>query len=246
MSGTGEITPVELETLATMAAAGQGQSQYRINNASDRERALRDGWPRTKQDPFHRLDRGLPIDGVLDTLAGYVQASKACTFALRKLKSLGATIILDGAAGKVDEILYGDGAGGDRNGRRAMGIRTSDGREHLADVVIVAAGPRTHELVPELAVSMTATAANIIHVKVPAHLHERFRADVFPVFSWGYTGSDEDCGLSGFPIDGMLICFSYWFFFFSSFLFLTSLRTLSKKQAHLSSRGHLEIPLSLS
>lgn len=204
MSGTGDLAPVDVATLATMAAAGQGATQYRVGDASDRQRAQRDGWPTTKVDPFDRLRRGFAFDGVLDTLAGYVHASRACTFALRKARRLGAKVVL-GAAGRVDAILYAASAGvsGGQTVSRAIGVRTGDGREHHSDVVVVAAGARTHGLVPILAESVTASGANIVHVKVPPKLHDRFRADVFPVFSWGYTGFDEDGGLSGFPLDGM-------------------------------------------
>ncbi|EFX03276.1 sarcosine oxidase [Grosmannia clavigera kw1407] len=204
MSGTGDLAPVDVATLATMAAAGQGATQYRVGDPEDRQRARQDGWPTTKVDPFDRLRRGFAFDGVLDTLAGYVHASKACTFALRKAKRLGANIVL-GTAGRVDAIVYAPASavsiGDHQTVERAIGVRTGDGLEHLGDVVIVAAGARTHGLVPDLAQSVTASGANIIHIDVPPRLQDKFRADVFPVFSWGYTGFDEDGGLSGFPLD---------------------------------------------
>ena len=89
-----------------------------------------------------------------------------------------------------------------KKNKRDIGIETSDGKKHTSDIVIMAAGAQTHELVPGLERILNATGANIVHVKVPSELQEKFRSDVFPVFSWNYTGYDEDGGLSGFPIDG--------------------------------------------
>lgn len=202
MHGSGTISEAETATLKTLEASGQGDSQYRITDPSEQQRAIRNGWAREKYDPFDRVGRGLPVDGVLDTLAGFVYADAACLFALRKIQQLGAKIILDSVAGKFERFLYAptsDGQSGDS--KRATGIRTSDGKEHVSDIVIVAAGAKTHELVPGLENIVNTTGANIVHVDVPTELQARFRSEVFPVFSWNYTGFDEDGGLSGFPID---------------------------------------------
>lgn len=206
ITGRGSIPPVDLATLATMAAAGQDQTQYLIGDPTEEERALKDGWAKTKFDPFGHRDRGLPLNGVLDTLAGYVYADAACVFALRKAKTLGAKFVLHSTAGRVDEIVYAAARGSsEREGtaKRAIGIRTGDGKEIHSDLVIIAAGARTHGIVPHLKETVTATGANIVHVEVPVHLQDRFKPDVFPVFSWNYTGYDEDGGLSGFPLDSM-------------------------------------------
>lgn len=206
ISGKGSIPPVDRATLATMAAAGQDQTQYLVGDPAEEQRALEDGWAKTKYDPFGHIDRGLPLAGVLDTLAGYVYADAACVFALRKAKALGARFVLHGTAGRVDEILYAAARGSSEmrsegTAKRAVGIRTGDGKEVHSDLVIVAAGARAHGIVPHLRETVTATGANIVHVEVPAQLQDRFKPDVFPVFSWNYTGYDEDGGLSGFPLD---------------------------------------------
>jgi sarcosine oxidase/L-pipecolate oxidase len=203
MNGSGKIAEAEVATQRTMETDGLGNSQYRISNFSERQRAIQDGWPPSKYDPFNRLGRGLAVDGVLDTLAGFVYADAACAFALRKIKQLGAKVILDRVTGKFESLLFAPAYDKVRKkNKRAIGIKTSDGKEHISDIVIMAAGAQTHELVPGLERILNATGANIVHVKVPAELQEKFRSDVFPVFSWNYTGYDEDGGLSGFPIDG--------------------------------------------
>lgn len=203
MSESGAIAPAEIATQENLRSIGKGKSQYRITDSSEQQRALKDGWKRTKYDPFDRIGRKLPVDGVLDTLAGFVYADAACVFALRKVKQLGGKVILDNVAGRFDTLLYApDSTVVKQGSKRAIGIKTRDGQDHLSDVVILAAGSHTHALVPGLEKTVNTTGANIVHVKVPADKQEKFRSEVFPVFSWNYTGYDEDGGLSGFPIDG--------------------------------------------
>jgi 20S proteasome alpha/beta subunit len=47
------------------------------------------------------------------------------------------------SAGDVVELLYESEEVG-QNGTKAVGVKTKDGRDHLSNVVIVAAGPKTH------------------------------------------------------------------------------------------------------
>lgn len=203
MNESGSIASAEVANQEALKAGGKGDSQYRITDPAEQNRAIRDGWAKTKCDPFDCLGRGLPIDGVLDTLAGFVYADSACAFALQRIKDLGVKVVLDGVAGRFVELLYAEKSSKEEpKVKRAIGIRTSDGSEHLSDVVILAAGAHTHRMVPGLEKIVNTTGANIVHVKVPTHFQERFKSDVFPVFSWNYTGYDEDGGLSGFPIDG--------------------------------------------
>lgn len=201
MTESGTIAPAEVATQDNLQKSGKGDTQYRITNDSDRKRANSDGWLRTKYDPFNRLGRGLPVDGVLDTLAGFVYADAACVFALNKVKQLGGKVILDRQSGRFESLVYASENLQYSNRKRAVGIRTSDGREHLSEVVIMATGSQTHGLVPGLEKIANTSGANIVHVKVPPSVRENFRSNVFPVFSWNYTGYDEDGGLSGFPID---------------------------------------------
>ena len=146
-------------------------SQYKNSDSSERQRAIQDGWPASKYDPFNRLGRGLAVDGVLDTLAGFVYADAACAFALRKIKQLGAKVILDRVAGKFESLVYAPAYKkvGEKN-KQAIGIRTSDGQEHTSDIVIMAAGAQIHELVPGLERILNATGANIVYVEVSTEL----------------------------------------------------------------------------
>jgi len=88
MTGSGKIAHAEVATQETMETSGSRSSQYRMPDSSERERAIKDGWKESKYDPFNRLGRELAVDGVLDTLAGFVYADAACSFALRKINGL--------------------------------------------------------------------------------------------------------------------------------------------------------------
>jgi hypothetical protein len=86
MNGFGKIAQAEVATQETMEISGLGNLQYRISDSSERQRAIKDGWPESKYDFFQCLVIGLMVDGVLDTLAGFVYADSACALALRKIK----------------------------------------------------------------------------------------------------------------------------------------------------------------
>ncbi|PYH92932.1 sarcosine oxidase [Aspergillus ellipticus CBS 707.79] len=192
----GETIAVEVDTLETMQKLGLRESQYRLDDTGERARAVEQGWSETSIDPFHRISQGLPLGGVFDSLTGFARAADTCAFVLNKIKQLGVRTLF-GSTGRVAQLLYSSEEGL----QRAIGVRTANGEDHLSDVVIVAAGAYTHELIPGLDDTVTAAAGSIVHVRVPAHLQERFGSDRFPVTIWNYTETSENGSFSIFPLD---------------------------------------------
>uniref|UniRef100_A0A8H7NEA3 FAD dependent oxidoreductase domain-containing protein n=1 Tax=Bionectria ochroleuca TaxID=29856 RepID=A0A8H7NEA3_BIOOC len=173
----GRPQDVDIDTFNTLKFAGLGDTQYFLNNDEDLKRAREQGWYGPRFDQFNRRERGLPLDGLLDANAGMVQADLACKYALQLAKSGRATTIFGPSQGEFIGFIRAE-----NEPNRVIGIKTKDGKEHRADYVIVAAGPYTPQIVPELQSFVTATAGNLIFVKVPEHLRHKYEADVFPTW----------------------------------------------------------------
>ncbi|KAJ9145109.1 Sarcosine oxidase [Pleurostoma richardsiae] len=197
LTDTGRPMDVDIATFETMAKAGLGHTQYFLHSSEDLERAEKNGWGGPRLDQFRRRERGLPLDGVLDANAGMAYADLACKYALSLVEEDGGTKVIFGEGrGEFSEFIRDVS-----DTSRVTGIITKDGQKHHADFVIVAAGPYTHQIVPELQPFVTATAGNFIFIRVPEHLRDRYRPDVFPTWAWNYSGNSESPGLTGFPID---------------------------------------------
>ena len=54
MNGFGKIAQAEVATQETMEITGLGNLQYRISDSSERQRAIKDGWPESKHGSFQR------------------------------------------------------------------------------------------------------------------------------------------------------------------------------------------------
>ncbi|EEU43010.1 uncharacterized protein NECHADRAFT_83703 [Fusarium vanettenii 77-13-4] len=195
LTDIGRPQDVDIETFKTMSEAGLGQTQYFLHSEQDLKRAEADGWGGARLDQFQRRSRGLALDGVFDSNAGLANADLACKYALDLIEQEGAETYF-GDKGELSSLIRDD-----KDARRVIGIVTKDGERHFADLVIVAAGPFSPLIVPELKSFMTTTAGNFVFIKVPEHLQHRYRADVFPTWAWNYAGSSESGGLTGFPLD---------------------------------------------
>jgi sarcosine oxidase/L-pipecolate oxidase len=134
------------------------ETQYRVSDRQRRKDAEADGIPYSKVDPFGRLERGLPTDGVLDMTSGFVLASRACAFALHLVRRLGVQTYFGPDYGMKSLV---------RNGKRVTGLITNDGNEHFGDVVIVACGGWTPSLVEETEQLIETTAGSVLSIRLP-------------------------------------------------------------------------------
>jgi sarcosine oxidase / L-pipecolate oxidase len=133
---------VEQETLESMTSEGLRETQFSSIDPEDVERAKRLGWSH-KLIEFHRSPHSQDDDdrqsppwaAVLDSTAGFVKSSDACAFLAFKARERGVKFVLGPAAGCFTSLLERQTEGGRK---RAEGIRTKDGKEHKADLVVIA------------------------------------------------------------------------------------------------------------
>ncbi|KAI1497961.1 FAD dependent oxidoreductase [Biscogniauxia marginata] len=191
MSSTDEFGDFELTTLENMESEGIREHQFKSDDEQDLLRAKERGWAH-KLDPCQRQERFGVHKAVLDSTAGFVYAYKSCAWAQHLAKRAGVKLLLDPAHGKVIDLVSRD------NHPVAL---TADGREHLADLVVVAGGGWTPSLVPEVEDLLETTAGSVVTVQLPkdrADLWERFAPENSPVITWGMR---QDKEIYSFPRD---------------------------------------------
>ncbi|KAK4541647.1 hypothetical protein LTR36_007791 [Oleoguttula mirabilis] len=176
--------------------AEMGHTQYRVTNKQRRADAARDGIPATKIDPFGRLERGLPVDGILDMTAGFVLASRACTFTLHLCRKAGVHASF-GPEHALKSL--------NRSGINVTGIETSDGTHHSADLVIVACGGWTPSILPQVEELLETTSGSVLSIRLPQDrrdLWAKYAPEQFPVWDWNmgdYVPFQNIGGIYGFP-----------------------------------------------
>ena len=74
------------------------------------------------------------LNGFFDSSAGFTYADKACTWARHLAEKEGVKFVLGPQVGELDGLLV-ECLG---HKKRVRGLRTVDGKNHLADVVVVA------------------------------------------------------------------------------------------------------------
>ncbi|KAK3651112.1 hypothetical protein LTR56_005876 [Elasticomyces elasticus] len=171
-------------------------TQYRVSDEQSRADAMRDGITASKIDPFGRMDRALPADGVLDMTAGYVLASRACSFALYLCQEAGVDLHL-GPDHALRRLL--------QQNEVVSGIATADDQEHSADLVIVACGGWTPSLVSQAEQLLETTSGSVLSIRLPKDrpdLWDKYSPEQFPVwdFNMGSYGPYKTIGgIYGLP-----------------------------------------------
>jgi sarcosine oxidase/L-pipecolate oxidase len=191
------LAAFEQATVDNMEAAGHKDTQLITTSPAHQSLAATVGFS-FAMDPFHRMSRGLPASGVLDTTGGMAVADKACIFAMNKASEQGVRFVLDPVAGALSSFLRAD----DDDSSKIMGIKTLDGKAHLAKLTILACGGWTPSLLPSLDGLCETTAGSVFLLKIPSTspLFHRFAPENFP--TWTYKMRDgAEGGLYGFPRD---------------------------------------------
>ncbi|EME85806.1 uncharacterized protein MYCFIDRAFT_40622 [Pseudocercospora fijiensis CIRAD86] len=169
----------EIETQSNFPSS-INHTQYRISDPKRRAEAIDLGIPSTKLDPFSRLPRNLPVDGILDTTAGYVLASRACAWALHLIRKSGYVTTHFGPNNALQSLM--------KTKNKITGIVTTGIERHTADFVLVACGGWTPSLIPETEEILETTAGSVLSIQIPKErkdLWDKFDEKVFPVWSWG-------------------------------------------------------------
>lgn len=104
---------------------------------------------------------------------------KSCIWARHLCQSAGVRFELGPEQGKLDDLIV-EGTG---EARKVKGLRTADGKEHLADVTIIACGGWTPGVVQELDGILQTTAGSVVTIQLPED-----RQDL-----WKKVNSDFQC-----------------------------------------------------
>ncbi|KAL7421329.1 hypothetical protein Q5752_004214 [Cryptotrichosporon argae] len=218
-----QLSDYDAACLAYLERAGVRADNHVLSDAGDmarlaaREARAGGNWAR-KLAPF-RAYRAGTLDGFVDVSAGLTYADKACAWARHLCEKAGVKFVLGPQVGNFDGLV----TAGEGEGRKVTALRTADGKEHKADVVVVAAGGWTPSVVPEVAGLLETTAGSVTTIQLPADRKDlwdkvsrgrawdstvqdveglrQYSPDNFPAWAYGLTGhnSPEYGGFYGFP-----------------------------------------------
>ncbi|OWB55907.1 oxidoreductase activity protein [[Candida] boidinii] len=185
----------EKSTRENYAKDGLGPLRFDINDAKDVKRAEACGLgPKIK----YALDAKSKIpnlEGSLDCSSGIIYASRSLQYLKYLCVNLGVKFILGDDKGTFEDYIYKDS-----NKRIIGGIKTQDGKSHKSDLVVVACGPWSTRMVPELDGFSTANSGNVVIFKIPDNrpdLKIKYSGKNFPVFGWKMGHSREKEHMAG-------------------------------------------------
>ncbi|EIW65833.1 hypothetical protein TREMEDRAFT_41277 [Tremella mesenterica DSM 1558] len=201
-----QLSAYDQMCLDELEKAGLREELHVKKNAADMARLAE----KDKADPStHWLEKisvfdnfqGGTLDGFVDTVAGMTYADKSCAWARYLCEKAGVKFILGPEVGKLDDLIYE----GEGDSKKVVGLKTADGKEHKADVVVVACGGWTPSVLPDLNGALEATAGSVATITIPKErqdLWDKFSPEKFPCWGYGLTGhvSPEYGGFYGFPI----------------------------------------------
>ena len=122
------------------------------------------------------------VDGYFNPRAGWVDAAQAVAMLAARARTAGVDVRECAAFSSLIE-----------HGSRVAGVRFADGEEHAADIVVMAVGAWTPELLPQLSDRIRAVAQPVFYYEAPNA--DRFRTPHFAPF-----GADiARTGWYGFP-----------------------------------------------
>ncbi|PHH66608.1 hypothetical protein CDD81_6445 [Ophiocordyceps australis] len=171
------LSPLELETLASLARDGLGSLQFIASDPQDVQRAASQGWA-AKLLGF-RDAQGKALEAVLDATAGFTRCAEACAYFQRLAAAEGVVFCLGCREGCFDSLVT--------DGMRARGIVTRDGRKHFADTVVIAAGSSSTQILPQLSYHLESSAGSIATFKIERSntaLWNKYAPASFPVVTW--------------------------------------------------------------
>lgn len=197
LDSTAELNIDEEKSLATFTKTGLRSTQYVINDPQDVIRAKKDNWAH-KLDPLGIRENPLfeHISGVLDSTSGILYASNVCLYVNALLRSKGVKFITGDPKGHVTKLIESS------NGE-VSGIITKNGEQHFADLVILAAGPWSASLLPDLGGLSEAHSGNVVLIKIPEEeeeLRQKFSVKNFPNIAWRLGEVREKDKFAGFGI----------------------------------------------
>ncbi|TID30188.1 hypothetical protein CANINC_001195 [Pichia inconspicua] len=177
----------------------QSWTQYSLTSERDMLRAKLTGLDR-KLDVIKDLRRRgkiSTVSGTLDSIGKMLKADKACFYVKILLENEGV-VFHYGDEGTFVSPIHSPGSA-----TTIKGIKTKDGKEHKADLVVVSAGPWTTSLIPQLQNRTQASLANIVYLEIPKSRQDlRDKYSEYPHIQWKTTSSEFDRNEGKFAGEG--------------------------------------------
>ncbi|KAK2054740.1 FAD dependent oxidoreductase [Colletotrichum caudatum] len=180
------LDPLECETLSNFERECLRHTQFVKSDAADRERAAERGWDAKLLD--FKIPTSSPAqtyEAVLDSLAGFTKCSEACAYFYKLALRQGVAFHFGPEKGAFDSMA--EESSSTPGQKKAVGVRTKDGTSHKADVVVIAAGSFTTQLLPELSYHLESSAGSVVTFKVDktdSALWDKYSPERFPVITW--------------------------------------------------------------
>lgn len=132
---TAHLGALEHETLSNMERDGIRDTQFVKSIPDDVERARERGWDQ-KLLNFNIPDTSPQetFEAVLDSLAGFLQCSRACAYFYEQAVSQGVTFYFGPEKGAFDSLVE-ESVG---ESKKAIGLKTKDGDFHKSDITVIA------------------------------------------------------------------------------------------------------------
>ncbi|RSM17266.1 hypothetical protein CDV31_003981 [Fusarium ambrosium] len=189
---TAHLGALERETLSNMERDGIRDTQFVKSNSEDIERARERGWDQ-KLLNFNIPDTSPQetFEAVLDSLAGFMQCSRACAYFYEQAVAQGVTFHFGPEKGAFDSLVE-ESVG---ESKKAIGLKTKDGTFHKSDITVIAAGSFSTQLLPELSYHIESSAGSVVTYKIsPAdtELWEKYSPERFPVITWKSSSRDKN------------------------------------------------------
>ncbi|WQF75340.1 Putative FAD dependent oxidoreductase, FAD/NAD(P)-binding domain superfamily, MTOX family [Colletotrichum destructivum] len=183
---TADIDPLERETLSNFERDGLRDSQFVKSDSADRERAAERGWDgKLLEFEIPQASPPQTYEAVLDSLAGFTKCSEACAYFYQLALRQGVTFHFGPERGAFDSII--EDIPSTLGRKRAVGLKTKDGVSHNTDVVVIAAGSFSTQLLPELSYHLESSAGSVVTFKVDKKdsvLWDKYSPERFPVITW--------------------------------------------------------------
>lgn len=184
----------ELPNFERLTLQNMPENSICVSDPDAIEKAVSKGLHEKSVDPFEMKKNGHHLQGLLDTTGGMILADKSCRWVLQKCLSKGGDNLKTyfGKEGEFTKLLT-------ENDNKCIGIKTSDGKSHYCDNLIVCVGPWSSEIIPEMGEKLEATGGSVCLFKVDdPYIKEKYAMDKFP--TWTYKVRDGAIGgLYGFP-----------------------------------------------
>lgn len=172
--------------------SGLRDTQYFLDNPEDILRAKSNGIFPKLNFFAHKSD----LHGLYDASSGLLYANNACLYVCSFLKNHGVKFVTGSPEGCIESFIENDEGS-------VKGVITKDGKSHFSDLTIVASGPWTPSLVPQLGGLCEAQNGNVIVIKIPEErkdLIEKYSPKNFPLLMWKMEKELEGNLLSGIGI----------------------------------------------